>query len=346
MSIVLKETSELGRELVCRVEHEVVNRVRQEIIAELKRDARIPGFRKGRVPEPILAQRYAEEIREQILNRLIPDLYASAVKEHGLSPVVDPEVRDVSIDENGLSCTIYTELKPAVEIGKYTGLTVKKVQPAAVTDEQVDAVLADWERRPEFAASIIDPEKRRAWRSRIREQMERMAVTEARAAEDNQIWEQLFSAARFPVPEKLVAEQARRYAREELRRMDLRDASEEEAEKIARDLLEKFRPVAEREVRKHFILDYVASAEHLAATEEEVEERVVRLARLSGEPQDEVRKKLEDSGRLDDIREDIRIEKAFSFIKNSAQVIERVILPGEDARRSISGGGRESRGGA
>ena len=327
MTTEIKETSDLGREMTCRVPKDAVDRARADIVRSFREHAKVDGFRPGKVPEAIVEQRYAREIRDELLQQLVREAYREAVREHGIRPVADPDVSDVKLGDEGLACTISFEVKPSVTLEKYSGLLLKKLAPREVTAENVAAVLADWEKRPEFAASILDPAKRRAWEQRIREQLEQMARSEAQLMEDNQLWEQLLGQAKFPAPAKLVFERTHRYVEDELRRLDLSGRSQEEVRKVSAQLHERLKPIAERDVRKYFVLDKVAELEGIAASDEETEERVVRLARLAGEPLDDVRKKLEANGRVDDIREDIRIDKAFAFIKEHAQVIERVVVP-------------------
>ena len=118
---------------------------------------------------------YGDNGRPNIINKALPRLVEDTI---GRIPdvlkfftVLDA---DRFSDEETLDL-IENKLKekniPFSEIKKYKNLLLKKVKPEEVTEEKVESVLKEWERRPEFAASVIDPEKRRLWKKKIREQL-------------------------------------------------------------------------------------------------------------------------------------------------------------------------------
>ncbi|HDN97894.1 MAG TPA: trigger factor family protein, partial [bacterium] len=109
MKIEVKEISELGREINFEIEEEIVNREKERIIKELKKNVEIEGFRKGKVPERIIELRFSSLIKENLLKRIIPDAYLKAIKENNLHPAVDPEIREVKFDDGKLFLKIYTE---------------------------------------------------------------------------------------------------------------------------------------------------------------------------------------------------------------------------------------------
>ncbi|HPP13511.1 MAG TPA: trigger factor, partial [bacterium] len=314
MEIQIESVSELGRELFFRIEPEPVFAEREKIVEEFRRQAEIEGFRKGKAPACLVETRYGQAIEEQLLKKLIPAAYLEGIRQHNLAVITDPEISEVKLDREGLRFKVYVEVKPEVSVKKYLGLTLKKVEPEPVTDEMVDQILKEWEKRPELAVSIIDPEKRRAWRQRIREQLETMARNRARAAEEKQIWDQLLQEARFPVPEKLVRERARHYTEEELKRQNLQGKSEKEIRRLAEEIFEKVKPKGEEDVRKYFILEKVAELEGVGCNQEELNARIQHIARVVGEPEEEVRQKLEKAGRLEELQNEIRLDKTFGLI--------------------------------
>ena len=330
MNVEIKNVSDLGRELSFTVEKEIVAKEQDDIVASLRRDAVVEGFRKGKVPAEIITTRFMDTIREHLIRRIVPKFLTQVVREKGMMTVGEPEIFDVKMDENGMAFKAYTEIKPEVRVSKYAGLTLKKAERQPVTDERVEQVLSEWEKKPEFAASVIDPEKRKAWKEKILGQLEYYAETEAVAKEEEQLWNQLLEQESFPLPEKLVRERATRFMEDQLRRMNLEGKSQEEIEKIAREIFEKVKPAAEREIRKYFVLDCIAEQEKIVPGEQEIEERIVRLGRITGDPVDQMREKLSESGKIADIIEDIRLDKAFVFVKEKA-VISRIVMPGESA---------------
>ncbi len=154
----------------------------------------------------------------------------------------------------------------------------------------------------------------------------------ARMEEEKEMWSEIFKEVSFPVPEKMVAEQAISYTEDYLSRMDLKNKTQEEKEKLAKEIFDKVKPEAETIVRRHFILDRIAESENIQADDEDVKSRIAELSRSIGEPFEQVKDKIEKSGKMHDLKDEIRIQKAFKFLTDNIQSIERVILPGEEKK--------------
>ncbi len=326
------EKSELGREMSFEVGREIVDKERISILKEIKENASIEGFRKGKAPDSIIETKFQDTIKENLLKRVVPDVYFEALKEKGFSPAVEPDVYGVNLEDGTLKFKVYIELKPQVGLQKYKGIPVKKRTPELVTEKHVDDVLAEWEKKPEFASSIIEPSKRNAWRDRIKKQLADYNAAKARMEEEKELWGEIFKSASFPVPGKMVNEQAVRYTEDYLSRVDLKNKTQEEKEKLAKEIFEKVKPEAEMNVKKYFILDKIAEMEKIEAGEEDVKEKIEELSRSVGETFEQVREKLEKSGRMHDMKDDIRLQKAFKVLMDNVQAIKKVILPGEEKK--------------
>jgi len=109
-------------------------------VRRLARQVRVPGFRPGRVPRPVLEARLggAVALRQQALSDALPDLYARAVVDTELDPIAAPEIDIISGEEAGpITFDALVEVRPTVAIPGYQGLVVTLPSPA-VTDEDVD----------------------------------------------------------------------------------------------------------------------------------------------------------------------------------------------------------------
>lgn len=118
---------------------------------------RIKGFRKGKIPRNVLERYYGEEIRAEVLNRVISDSYRSLLEEKGMSPVGEPNVTDIQMEDDApeLTYKATVEVIPPFELAPYKGVEVKvKRQP--VTDETVDAEI---DKLRKTAAAFEDVER-------------------------------------------------------------------------------------------------------------------------------------------------------------------------------------------
>ncbi|NLT98737.1 MAG: trigger factor [Christensenellaceae bacterium] len=103
----------------------------------------VQGFRKGKVPRPVIERHYGEGVfYEDAFEILFPESYTRAVKELDIVPVSRPEIDIEKISkEEGIVYTAEVYVKPEVKLGQYKGVEAELVE-AEVTDEQVEAEIA------------------------------------------------------------------------------------------------------------------------------------------------------------------------------------------------------------
>jgi trigger factor len=117
----------------------------------------VQGFRKGKVPRPVIERHYGEGVFfEDAFEILFPGSYSKAVDELEIVPVSRPEIDIEKIGkEEGVIFTAEVFVKPEVKLGEYKGVKAEKAT-AEVTDEQVDAEL---KRTAERNARWVDVER-------------------------------------------------------------------------------------------------------------------------------------------------------------------------------------------
>ncbi len=100
----------------------------------------IPGFRKGKAPRHMIEKMYGSDIfHYDAVNDLFPEAYEAAVKEAKIDVVGRPDPEVVSMSEaDGVVLKVKVAVKPEVELGEYTGLTVTK-EAKNVNEADVDA---------------------------------------------------------------------------------------------------------------------------------------------------------------------------------------------------------------
>ncbi len=109
----------------------------------LSKNAKLPGFRPGKVPRKIFEQAYgAGTITSEAMEDVVPQVYAKAVREHDLDPVDRPKM-ELLPEEDGQPTRIkaVVEVRPEIELGNYKGLPIKS-EPVTVTDEDVDRAMS------------------------------------------------------------------------------------------------------------------------------------------------------------------------------------------------------------
>jgi len=143
MSSVKTSVTELPESRV-RVQAEVpaeeVERRIQQAARELGRQMRIPGFRKGKVPPPVVIRRLGREaVLDEALRSALGRWYVDAIDEAGISPIGEPDldVGDLPQEGQPLEFSIEIGVRPKAKLGQYKGLEVGRREPQ-VDDELID----------------------------------------------------------------------------------------------------------------------------------------------------------------------------------------------------------------
>jgi len=110
---------------------------------ELGRDLRLPGFRRGKVPAPLVIQRVGREaVLEEAVRDTLSSWYSDAIANAGIVPVGDPQLDlgDLPPEGEALEFSIEIGVLPKAELGDYLGLEVPRREPA-VEEQQIEREL-------------------------------------------------------------------------------------------------------------------------------------------------------------------------------------------------------------
>ena len=118
----------------------------------------IPGFRKGKAPLNIVEKYYGKEIfYEDAFNEVVPEEYEKILEENKIEAVSRPNIEVKQIGKGqDLIFTAVVQTKPEVELGKYKGIEIKKIE-YTVKDEDINQEL---KRMQEKNARLVNVEKR------------------------------------------------------------------------------------------------------------------------------------------------------------------------------------------
>ncbi len=127
---------ECTKELVLDISADEVSKAYRKITGNYKKYAKIPGFRAGHVPETVLRRRFADGIRKDVIDGLLPERFNKAVVELGVKPVGEPRVTEMTV-EDGLPLHVKAvfEYVPEFSIEGYEKVAVEKPR-IEITEEE------------------------------------------------------------------------------------------------------------------------------------------------------------------------------------------------------------------
>jgi trigger factor len=133
---------ECTREVEIEVPAEEITRNFQAVTKRYKKMARIPGFRSGKVPESLIRGRFAEQIRQDVMEAVVPEHFRTAIAERQLRPISQPQVTKIDLEDGKpLRFKAAFEVFPDFSIDGYQEVKVEKPS-TELTDAEVDAELA------------------------------------------------------------------------------------------------------------------------------------------------------------------------------------------------------------
>jgi trigger factor len=142
LQVTVEEASSYARTLSITVPAERVRRIRQSVRSQLTRSARVPGFRKGHLPDHLVEKQFGPAINQQTVDRVIQETYPEALKQGNVNPIAQGEVADVHYHGDGgdLHYHVNVEVQPTVEIARTSGFVVARPSDS-VGDDEVDGIL-------------------------------------------------------------------------------------------------------------------------------------------------------------------------------------------------------------
>jgi len=156
MKTEFTDVSETRKTVAIEIPRDVVDAEINRIARDYSRQARVPGFRPGKVPATVVKQRYREQILHDVMHGLIPRAVSDALQERGIEPVDTPDIRDVALAEGRpLTFTAAVETVPPFDPGDLATLLAARPL-ATVTDEAVDRTLERLRERGATFESVED----------------------------------------------------------------------------------------------------------------------------------------------------------------------------------------------
>ena len=140
-------TATCRRELDIEIPAEEVTKASDKIVRDITKVARVPGFRPGKAPATLIRRRFADDIRSELLQQLLPERIEQAMTKEKLVPVTQPQVDKVDyVEGSPLKFRASFEVLPEFELAPYKDVEVEIAAPD-VTDEDVEKTLNEMRER-------------------------------------------------------------------------------------------------------------------------------------------------------------------------------------------------------
>jgi trigger factor len=126
------------REISVEIPADVVSQQQETIVQQYAKQARIPGFRKGKVPASMVRSRFANEITSDLVEALVPRYFREEVIKGGYRPISQPHIHGLEFTPGEpLRFKAAFEVLPEFELGDYNSIKVEKPE-IKVSEEEID----------------------------------------------------------------------------------------------------------------------------------------------------------------------------------------------------------------
>ena len=158
MSVKVENTENKNEvKLTFNIEAEKFEEAMKKVYAKTAKYFNIPGFRKGKAPMQLVERQYGSAIfYEDAFNELVPEIYDNAIKENNVEAVSKPNIDIVQMEKGKeLIFTAVVETKPEVELGKYKGIEIKKIE-YTTSDKDIEHELGHMAERNARLVTVED----------------------------------------------------------------------------------------------------------------------------------------------------------------------------------------------
>src|SRR6267142_2414997 len=147
MQVRIEDVSPVEKKMVVEIPWETVSQKLGDAYKELGKGVALKGFRKGKVPRPVLEQVYGPRINAEVAYQLVRESFFRASEEHNLAAVAEPRVEEAAPIKKGQPFTFAAiiEIRGEVVPQDYKGLPIER-RKLDILDSAVDEALAQLRR--------------------------------------------------------------------------------------------------------------------------------------------------------------------------------------------------------
>jgi len=149
-------TATCRRQLDLEIPGPEVEKTTERVARDLAKVARVPGFRPGKAPVSLIRRRFAEELKGEVLEKLVPEYLEKAVAEQKFSIVTRPQLDQVDwVEGGGVKFRASFEVLPEFELGSYKDLAIE-LPAMDIVEADVDKAIEQMRERAATYAPIED----------------------------------------------------------------------------------------------------------------------------------------------------------------------------------------------
>lgn len=240
-------------ELTINIPWKKVKTTYEQVLAGWAKKAEIKGFRPGKAPQKIVEQQISKsKIYEETLKVILPEVYLQAVKEHQLKPILNPQIKVISLNENkDWQVKAITCEAPKVNLGDYLNAIKKETPPAKI-----------------WVPGEANKEDKQKTKTSYDQKM-------------NQVFTVLLQTATLDLPSILVEQEVNRMLSRLLDQTGKLGLTVEQyldsLQKSQEQLRKEYQEQARRTLKLEFILSAIADKEKIKVSESEVEKMIAAV---------------------------------------------------------------------
>lgn len=141
MQITVETTGSLERSLKVEVPEDRILEEIQNRLKSLSKTTRIQGFRPGKVPFKVVEQRFGEQVRQEVVGKVLQSSLSEAINQENLRPAGSPEIQKLEAEKgNGLSYTAIFEVFPEIQLSPVEDLEIEKPE-CEITGDDIDRMV-------------------------------------------------------------------------------------------------------------------------------------------------------------------------------------------------------------
>lgn len=240
-----------------------------EVYEKIGQEAKVPGFRPGKAPRPILEQHHGALAREEVIKSLITESYEKGVKDENIDVIDLPQITDVKLDGNTLTYKAEVETKPEVKIKAYKGLKLKKdevkVEAKEVTEYIAGLKKSRGDIDDERLAKSLGYKTKEEFVDCLTKQMFLKKENDVRSKLEKELIDQLAKNSALAVPKVLVERRIHELEHQAEHQMANYGLPPDRIQQRLEEFKPKFKAEAEEQVKIFLILETIAKLENIKA---------------------------------------------------------------------------------